>query len=289
MNIAITGATGFIGRHVLAQLERSGEHAITIAVHSAPYELPINPETTSITRLDINEDVENVYQQLGEPDLLIHLAWEGLSDYLSEVHIKRTLPNHYSFIAKMVEGGVKSVVVSGTCLEYGMQSKMLDESMPCMPVTAYGSAKNQLRQQLSQLQGQYEFKLTWMRLFYVDGDNPQRPTLFNVLKRAVEKGESSFNMSGGEQLRDFIPINDLAVMIGELALKMLDIGVVNICSGMPVSVKEYVEHKIKENNWTMTLNLGHYPYPEYEPMAFWGSTKKLNQQLKYNLSSSFGV
>jgi hypothetical protein len=32
---------------------------------------------------------------------------------------------------------------------------------------------------------------------------------------------------------------------------------------------------LKENGWEIELNLGYYPYPNYEPMAFWGDCSKI--------------
>jgi dTDP-6-deoxy-L-talose 4-dehydrogenase (NAD+) len=37
-----------------------------------------------------------------------------------------------------------------------------------------------------------------------------------------------------------------------------------------------VEGWIAENGWEIALNLGHYPYPDYEPMAFWGDRDRLD-------------
>jgi len=54
---------------------------------------------------------------------------------------------------------------------------------------------------------------------------------------------------------------------------------VNVCSGRPVSVRRLVEGWIRDNGWTIDLNLGHYPYPDYEPMAFWGERRKLDRIL----------
>ena len=53
----------------------------------------------------------------------------------------------------------------------------------------------------------------------------------------------------------------------------------NVCSGRPVSVRRLVEGWIRDNGWTIDLNLGHYPYPDYEPMAFWGERRKLDRIL----------
>lgn len=87
-------------------------------------------------------------------------------------------------------------------------------------------------------------------------------------------------MSGGEQLRDYLPVDEVAEIIVELALNNPDSGVVNICSGEPVSVKALVEGWIKDLSASIEPNLGYYPYPDYEPMEFWGDRKKLNKILE---------
>jgi dTDP-6-deoxy-L-talose 4-dehydrogenase (NAD+) len=35
-------------------------------------------------------------------------------------------------------------------------------------------------------------------------------------------------------------------------------------------VKDLVNEWLKTNGWEVNLNLGFYPYPDYEPMSFWG-------------------
>lgn len=65
--------------------------------------------------------------------------------------------------------------------------------------------------------------------------------------------------------------------------KCQDIGVVNLCSGRPVSVRRLVDEWILENNCTISLSLGKYPYSEFEPMAFLGDTKKMNEVIQDNI------
>ena len=159
----------------------------------------------------------------------------------------------------------------------------------------YAFAKDTLRRQLEYLRKCHSFALTWARIFYLYGDGQAESSLLPQLKQAVAQGKTLFNMSGGEQLRDYLPVGDVAQNFALLALNRADIGVVNICSGKPISVRKMVESWIDENNWNINLNLGHCPYPDYEPLAFWVTVGswiislhqywKSNQNLKFTLDA----
>ena len=83
--------------------------------------------------------------------MLIHLAWGGLPNYRSLHHVETELPAQYRFLRGLVEAGLQSLVVAGTCFEYGMQSGPLDEEQPTRPETPYGFAKDTLRRELQGL------------------------------------------------------------------------------------------------------------------------------------------
>ncbi|PIP80777.1 MAG: epimerase, partial [Gammaproteobacteria bacterium CG22_combo_CG10-13_8_21_14_all_40_8] len=84
----------------------------------------------------------------------------------------------------------------------------------------------------------------------------------------------------GEQVRDYLPVRKVAKYLVQLAIKQQNMGLVNICSGQPIRIKTLVESWVRENNWSIKLNLGYYPYPDYEPMEFWGDPSKLLSILK---------
>ena len=213
---------------------------------------------------------------MGQPDVLIHLAWAGLPNYKSIHHFEEELPAQYQFLSGLVESGLKNLVVTGTCAEYGMQSGQLKDMLETKPNTPYGFAKDTLRRQLQDLQKVEPFNLTWARLFYLYGEGQSDISLLPQLKKAVENGDKKFNMSGGEQLRDYLPVPKVAKYLLDLATNIQDNGLVNICSGIPVSIRSLVESWIKDNTWPIGINLGYYSYPDYEPMAFWGDNKRLN-------------
>jgi dTDP-6-deoxy-L-talose 4-dehydrogenase (NAD+) len=278
MKVAVTGASGFIGRHVLAELVR---HPVeVIAATRDTTKLADVASKVHVVELDLANPQPDDYQRLHKPDVLIHLAWAGLPNYKSLHHFETELPLQYTFLRGLVEAGLPALLVSGTCFEYGMQSGALSEDLIPLPCTAYGYAKDALRRQLEFLRGKHPFALTWARLFYLYGDGQPKSSLLPQLKESVARGEVAFNMSRGEQLRDYLPVTEVASVLVKLALRREYIGVVNICSGKPVSVRTLVEGWLNENDWTIGLNLGHYDYPDYEPMAFWGCRRHLNEILE---------
>lgn len=277
MKIAITGASGFIGRHVLTELEQHKMDVVAVtrdAAHLADLAL-----SCRVVEMDIAVPKENYFDLLGRPDVLIHLAWDGLPNYKSLHHFETELPRQFGFLKAMVDAGLPSLFVTGTCFEYGMQSGPLGRDIPTKPNNPYGYAKDALRQQLEYLKTYANFSLTWARLFYMYGEGQPSTSLYSQLKEAVLNGEKVFNMSGGEQLRDFMPAQEVARQIVQLAMNPHDVGVVNICSGKPISVRRLVEQWVSDNGWDIKLNLGYYPYPDYEPMAFWGEIGLVNTAL----------
>lgn len=278
MKIAVTGVSGFIGRHVLTDLP---EHGVEIvAVTRDATRLTGLSKAVHIVEMDIARPASDCFEQMGCPDVLIHLAWDGLPNYKSLHHFETELPRQYHFLKTMIEAGLPSLLVTGTCFEYGMQSGPLSEDMPTKPNNPYGYAKDALRQQLGFLKSVKPFNLTWARLFYMYGEGQPNTSLYPKLKEAVLREDKIFNMSGGEQLRDYLPVEEVASQIVRLAMARRDIGAINICLGNPISVRRLVEQWLLENNWDIELNLGCYPYPDYEPMAFWGDRQRLDAKLE---------
>jgi dTDP-6-deoxy-L-talose 4-dehydrogenase (NAD+) len=274
MKVAVTGASGFIGRHVLSELV---SHAVDVTAVVRDLS-PVNAIRNGIdvVRMNLEGPPRDAFDIMGRPDVLIHLAWGGLPNYRSLHHFEHELPIQYQFLSGLVRSGLSGLVVAGTCLEYGMQSGQLNEGMSAYPDSPYGFAKDTLRRQLEYLRMNRPFALTWTRLFYLYGDGQAESSLLPQLKRAAGRGDRVFNMSGGEQLRDYLSVIDVAKNLVMLALNRADIGVLNLCSGRPVSVRKLVEGWIEENGWQIELGLGHYAYPDYEPLAFWGDRGKLD-------------
>jgi nucleoside-diphosphate-sugar epimerase len=277
--ILVTGATGFIGNYVIDALIKKGCSIIATSSNATKAAKAVWFKQVQYIPFDLQQFDKRVnYQEFfGNPDAVIHLAWEGLPNYKEAFHTEENLPRHFAFIKNLIDNRQQHITITGTCFEYGMQEGALSEDMPAMPQNAYAIAKDSLRRQLEELQQQNSFHLKWVRLFYMYGAGQNSNSLLSQLDRALENGDAVFNMSGGEQVRDYLPVEKVAAYITLIALQNDVTGIVNCCSGIPVTVKSLVENYLKEKRQTITLNLGYYPYADYEPMRFWGDTEKLNR------------
>ena len=277
MKILVTGGTGFVGQHVINELLKY-DHQIIAALRdkTSTTNLPGKIKTVALD-LDNLNPIKNYFLESGKPDLLIHLAWQGLPNYKEKFHLEKNLPSHSAFLKNMVNNGLQNLVVTGTCFEYGMKEGCLSEEMKSDPQNPYALAKDELRKFLEQLQKQKHFNLKWIRLFYMYGKGQNPNSLLSQLENALQKDKTVFNMSGGEQLRDYLPIEKVAENIVRISLQNKINGIINCCSGQPIKVKTLVENYLNKINKKIKLNLGYYPYPDYEAMAFWGDDTKLKK------------
>ena len=279
MTVLVTGASGFVGRHLVAALLARGCQVRAVARRQAPARALPWFDRVGFVAADIHDPRTDVAALCEGVDALVHLAWPGLPNYQGLFHLEHNLMADYRFIKHAVEAGVGQVQVTGTCFEYGMQSGPLSETLECRPANAYGLAKHSLHLFLDTLRQQVPFTLQWARLFYLHGEGQNPNSLLAALDRAIDAGQAQFDMSGGEQLRDFLPVETATAHLATLLQRRDFSGVVNICSGQPIAVRSLVEPHRAARDSRIALNLGHYPYPAHEPMAFWGDARRLHALL----------
>ncbi|MGL6246793.1 NAD-dependent epimerase/dehydratase family protein [Pseudomonas sp.] len=279
MKVLVTGATGFVGRHLVEALLARGCEVRAVARNAETAANMPWINAVEFIAADIHADDVNIAALTDGIDALAHLAWPGLPNYQALFHFEHNLMADYRFIKSAVEAGVSQVLVTGTCFEYGLQSGPLSEQTAPQPSNPYGLAKNTLRLFLENLKRVQPFTLQWARLFYLHGEGQNPNSLLAALDRAIDAGDDSFNMSAGEQLRDYLAIETAAGYLADILQQRDFDGVINCSSGQPISVRALVEQRLSERGAAIRLNLGHYPYPTHEPMAFWGVADRLQQLL----------
>lgn len=269
MTLMVTGAAGFIGQAVIKAALASGE-SVTAFTRS-PKKLCAHP----LLNIVPISDFADITPKGGEQ--LVHLAWGEVGKYTDPHNLTSNLTPQFDFLKRMVDEGVRNITVSGTCLEYGMQEGVLHEDISCSPVTYYGLAKLTLLRMLEIYRRQTDnaFSLKWLRYFYVYGEGQRPQSLFGQLEAAIRRGDTTFPMSPADQQRDFITVETLAHNTLAAARQTQVEGVINIGNGRCVTVLKQAQKLLKAHSSDITLNTGHYPYPTYEPFAFWADTAKL--------------
>jgi nucleoside-diphosphate-sugar epimerase len=283
MKILVTGATGFIGSNLIKVLLKNKSNQIIATSRNIKKAKNFDwfPKVTYF-EYDLNDSInEDLYSFFDKPNQLIHLAWDKVSNVKDLVHIEEILFNHFKFIKNIIAGGLKDIVVAGSCFEYGMIEGCLSENLDTKPSNSYGIAKDTLREFIVELKKNFSFTYKWIRIFYVYGKGQSKTSLIYLLDQAMKNKDKQFNMSGGHQLRDYLTIDDVSKYICLIAVQNIYVDtVINCCSGKPISVKDLVEQYINDKGYSIKLNLGHYSYRDYEPMSFWGDRTYLDTLLK---------
>ena len=135
--------------------------------------------------------------------------------------------------------GVRKFLGVGTCFEYDLSARVLSADTALKPATPYAGAKAAAFQVLSQWLPAQGVAFVWARLFYLHGEGEHPDRLVPALLRALAAGER-VALTGGRQIRDFLDVESAAAMLVELALGDAE-GANNVCSGVPVSVRQLAE------------------------------------------------
>ncbi len=270
--LIVTGATGFVGGHVVEAALSAGREVLALGRDRAKAEAARWAGKAAFVALDLHDPASLEAAPWAAAEAVLHLAWPGLPNYRDPAHVTDYLPADARFLASIEALGARRIVIAGTCFEYGLKSGGLAEETSCEPILPYPIAKNALRQLL--FAGPRTAEIAWARLFYMHGPGQNPRSVLAQLDAAIGRGDASFPMSGGEQLRDYLPVETIADRLVRLALAKGAAGAFNICSGAPISVRRLVEERVAARGAEIALELGAYPYPDYEPMAFWGDGRK---------------
>lgn len=268
MKVVVTGASGYIGRHVVDALIKMHHEVIAVDMINKG----INTDATFLS-LDIFSD--DIYNKLGRPDACIHMAWKDGFNHASDAHMGM-LSKHYAFIKNMIDGGVKYLSIMGTMHEIGYYEGCVDENTPTNPLSMYGIAKNALREVSLLLADKSDTALMWLRAYYILGDDSNNNSIFTKITQMEHEGKASFPFVSGKNKYDFIHVDELAKQIATASTQSEITGIINCCSGKPVSLADKVNEFIEKNHYSIRPDYGKFPERPYDSPAIWGDNTKIN-------------
>lgn len=272
--VLVTGANGYIGRHVVEKLLELGAE-----VYVSDFNYDGLDERAIRTTTPIFGQEENLFEKLGKPDVCIHMAWRNGFVHNADSHIV-DLPQHYEFIKKMLDGGLKQIIVMGSMHEVGYWEGAIEETTPCNPKSLYGIAKNALRQAVFSMPVEEDVCLQWVRAYYILGDDLKNNSIFSRIIKMEQEGAETFPFTSGKNKFDFISVDMLAEQIAKTALQREIDGVINCCTGNPVSLADKVEEFIAENHFKIRPEYGAFPDRPYDSPGVWGDPTKINEIIK---------
>ena len=272
--ILVTGAAGYIGRHVVKTALDMGYPVI-----ASDFAFKGVDERAEFCDVPLFSGDKNIWQALGAPDVCIHLAWRDGFRHNASSHMK-DLSSHVVFLNNLAKGGLPMLTVMGTMHEVGYWEGPITADTPCAPQSQYGIAKNALRQSLLLSLPDTGCLLHWLRAYYITGDEAHGSSIFAKITQAELDGKETFPFTSGQNRYDFIDVDRLAQMIVEASVQDQVNGIINVCTGQPRTLADRVEQFLRDKHYKIRLDYGAYPDRPYDSPGVWGDPARINEILR---------
>lgn len=286
--IVITGATSFIGVHLIKEWIKSNCEIYAI----------VRPNSNNIERINKNNkihiieadmnDYTKLVNEIPKADCFYHLAWEGARrPYRDDVRIQKK--NYVGAVQAMELAEsleCNFFLGSGSQAEYGVTNGSVDENYPCNPNTEYGREKLHAYETLCKMAYQSGIKFIWTRIFSIYGRYDYSGTLIMSSLRKM-KNDESIEMTEATQLWDYLHVIDAAKAMKLFAQTQCDSGVYIIASGDSKPLNQFVKEMKVITESKSELKFGSVPYGSTGPVNLMPNPQKIQKALNWKPTVTF--
>jgi len=277
MKILVTGCSGFVGRHTIAQLVSEG--AKVVGSSRTAMEL-IGAEHVAANLTTPGAAAELIDRV--RPTHLLHLAWNAVpGQFWNASDNLDWCATSLALVRAFHKSGGKRAVLAGSCAEYDWTSDgRLDErTSPTNPATLYGVAKDALRRIALRDAEQHGHSVAWGRIFWLYGPGEAIGRLVSDVAAALRDGGEAA-VSEGAQRRDFLHVADAAGAFIS-ALRSDYQGIFNVCSGSAVAVSDVVRALSDAMGRPESVRFGARPTNPNEPPLLYGAVDRLHSDIGF--------
>ena len=279
MTILLTGATGFLGSHLLKTLVSKG-YKVVVLKRSTSDMWRLKGFEQTFKSYDIDRvPLQKAFEE--QPiDTVIHTAWAGVAS-TDRDNWEVQIENFYfskNLIDLSVEFGVKKLICLGSQAEYGYYNEKVGEDFLPSPIEAYGSVKLFTSHYLRNLAKKNHINWYWIRIFSIIGENENNSWLLSQVIDSLFANHS-IELTEGEQYYDYMYVADFVSAIEKiLSAKEENSGIYNLCTGTPIKIKELlclIADKLNKDK--QLLKFGAIPYRPNQNMFMVGKPQKFEK------------
>jgi UDP-glucose 4-epimerase len=272
MKIFLTGGTGFIGAHFLRQALAAGHEVTSLRLPGERPRISLAQEPRWVD----GTLADDWSRELSGCAGLVHLAALGVSPQKAEWPdlMRVNVVDSTNLLLQAVQSGVKRLVLCGSCFEYGRSGERFEfipTDAPLEPTNAYAASKAAATMNALALAAEANIELILLRPFHIFGEGQHPDNFWPALRRAALAGEN-FAMTPGEQVRDFMPVEQVAAaFLSALTRTDLKPGqpkLENLGTGQPQTLRAFAEHWWRTWDAKGKLLVGAHPYRSGEVMRY---------------------
>ncbi len=273
--VLLTGATGFVGRQILAALLKAYIDLRLVLRHDSESRLPQIGVAEIVRTVDLFKESAEWWAAVCQGvDTVIHAAWYAEPGvYMQSPKNLDCLVGTLQLAAGCAQAGVQRFVGIGSCSEYDMSVGHLSVSTPLRPASPYAGAKAAAFLALSTLLLEQGISFAWARLFYLYGEGEDARRLVPYLRAHLSAGEPA-ELTSAMQIRDYLDVAVAGAEIAALALGSTN-GAINICSGHAQTVRELAEQIADEYGRRDLLRFGARADNYFDPPCVVGIRSEL--------------